>query len=206
MALLFQWIDKWPYDGELCNRLGGSSPLEKVFRSTSIDLRFTSLRSWIKLQECFVKRLVYFHYSRLIPAPIAIIWSTENSHDSLFMTPVIPIHHQLMSSTDQIQPIWTVRKYLVCPNVKPAPRGEIPHPLRSSGPLQITSHIGPLCGTSWTRLSCLTWSRVSMLGLRLPWRQTILFIDFVLHISSHHPNTYSANTYVESNNFYSKIF
>lgn len=37
------------------------------------------------------------------------------------------------------------------PNVYPAPRGEMPHPDRSSGSLHSKSHIGPSCGTSCTR-------------------------------------------------------
>eukprot|EP00955_Chlamydomonas_euryale_P107653 365788-Chlamydomonas_euryale.AAC.4 len=50
------------------------------------------------------------------------------------------------------------------PYVYPAPRGEIPQPMRSSGSDHKRSHIGPSCGTSSNRCIWLIWSSVSMDG------------------------------------------
>ena len=59
------------------------------------------------------------------------------------------------------------------PNVYPAPRGEMPQPHRSSGSDHNKSHIGPSCGTSWTRSKFRMLSRVSMDGDSPPCRQNI---------------------------------
>lgn len=60
-----------------------------------------------------------------------------------------------------------------CPKVYPAPRGDIPQPQRSSGSDHKRSHIGPSCGTSWTRSKFLILSRVSIDGDNPPCKQKI---------------------------------
>lgn len=59
------------------------------------------------------------------------------------------------------------------PKVYPAPRGEIPQPHLSSGSDQSRSHMGPSCGTSWTRSRSRMWSSESMLGDSPPCKQKI---------------------------------
>lgn len=59
------------------------------------------------------------------------------------------------------------------PKVYPAPRGEMPQPQRSSGSDHNRSHMGPSCGTSWTRSKFLMLSRVSIDGDNPPCRQKI---------------------------------
>lgn len=43
--------------------------------------------------------------------------------------------------------VWLKWAAISCPNVYPAPRGDIPQPQRSSGSDHKRSHIGPSCGT-----------------------------------------------------------
>ncbi len=45
---------------------------------------------------------------------------------------------------------WLNTSEMSLPNVYPAPRGEMPHPARSSGSDHSRSHMGPSCGT-WAK-------------------------------------------------------
>jgi len=69
--------------------------------------------------------------------------------------------------------VWLNVSDISCPNVYPAPRGEIPQPPRSSGSDHKRSHIGPSCGTSWSRSNARMWSSVSIDGDKPPCRQNI---------------------------------
>lgn len=69
--------------------------------------------------------------------------------------------------------LWLNASEMSCPNVYPAPRGDIPHPQRSSGSDHSKSHMGPSWGTSCTRSMERTWSRVSMDGESPPCKQNI---------------------------------
>src|ERR1700709_1829529 len=58
-----------------------------------------------------------------------------------------------------------------CPNKKPAPRGDNPHPSISSGSLHRRSHMAPSVGTSCLRSSNLILSMVSTRGESPPCTQ-----------------------------------
>ena len=81
--------------------------LQEIIRRSSIHMRFPPPRSRIKLQKCWFGFiiLINLHDRRLIPAPIAIIRRAKYRHHILLVTPVVPLHHQLMSPRHQSQPV-----------------------------------------------------------------------------------------------------
>ena len=68
----------------------------------------SSSRSRIEHQEIVIHLLIHLHYACFVATPITVVWSWENCYDSFFMTPVVSIHHKLVSSCHKLQTIRVV--------------------------------------------------------------------------------------------------
>ena len=55
--------------------------------------------------------IVDFHDTRLITAPVAVIWSRKDSYDHSIMLPLVAFHHKLVCSGYKVQTV-NVRKLL----------------------------------------------------------------------------------------------
>ena len=70
---------------------------------------FASTRSRIELQKVALKMFIDFHDGSLISTSIAIIGGAEHGDYILFMTPIVPLHHELMSSGDHCEVVGLVK-------------------------------------------------------------------------------------------------
>jgi len=96
--------------------------LEEVIGSSASDVRFSATRGRIKLKEGVFQLVVQFHNPRLVSASVTIIGGRENGHHVSVVAPVVSFHDELV-----VNPLeWLNVSEMSCPNVYPAPRGEIP--------------------------------------------------------------------------------
>jgi len=86
---------------------------QEVIRSSGALVPTLIPWCWVKLREfdmvvdCFLINLVNFiihlHYSSLVTASVAIVGSRENSHHRSVVLPLIPLHHKLMGSGNEVK-------------------------------------------------------------------------------------------------------
>jgi len=81
---------------------------EEVVWGLSGHMRFSSPGSWVKLEEGVLQSVVKFHDSSLVSASVAVIWGGEDGDHVPVVRPVVPLHHQLVSSGHQGQTIAVV--------------------------------------------------------------------------------------------------
>lgn len=109
-------------------------------------------RDYLKLT---LERFIHLHYGRYISTSITIIRSRPHSHQLFIKQIFVPLHHQLVRSTYQIETICLIELHsnaipsptsltLSPPKTYPQPRGFDPHPVTlSSGSDHRRSHIPP---------------------------------------------------------------
>lgn len=71
-------------------------------------MRFSSPRGRVKHQEVEVHLFVHLHYACFVSASVAVVRRREYCHDLLLVTPVVPVHHQLVRPRDQFQTVGVV--------------------------------------------------------------------------------------------------
>jgi hypothetical protein len=70
--------------------------LKEVVWGTLCDMRLPSSGRRIELQKVVVELLVDLHHTCLIPAAVAVVWRGENGDHVLIMSPLVPVHDQLV--------------------------------------------------------------------------------------------------------------
>lgn len=81
---------------------------QKIVWSPFSHVWLSSSRRGIEDQEVIIHLLIHLHYTSFVAASVAVIWCGENCHDSFVMTPVVPVHNQLMGSWYQFKIICVI--------------------------------------------------------------------------------------------------
>ena len=58
---------------------------------------------WVELQEGVFHELVNFHDGCLVTASIAVVWRRKDSDDVTVVGPVVAVHDELMSTSNQFE-------------------------------------------------------------------------------------------------------
>lgn len=64
-----------------------------------------------RLADLLGYRLIHFHDSRLVTAPVAVVGSTKNGAHALVVGPLVPLHDQLVCSGDEHQSVRVVELF-----------------------------------------------------------------------------------------------
>eukprot|EP00755_Sulcionema_specki_P019155 Sspe_Gene.68716::Locus_40513_Transcript_1_1_Confidence_1.000_Length_1239::g.68716::m.68716 len=67
------------------------------------DLGLTPPRGRVVGHEVVLEFFVHFHAGSLVPAPVAVVRCTPHGDHALFVTPLVPLHDQLVGSGDELQ-------------------------------------------------------------------------------------------------------
>ena len=68
------------------------------------------------LKECVVEKVIQLQDSTLVATAITVVGGTEDGHHMPLVAPVVTLHHKLMCSRNQRQPVGVVE---LCGNVWP---------------------------------------------------------------------------------------
>jgi hypothetical protein len=92
-----------------------------------IKLQATRITPFIHLQR-ILQVLVNLHDSSLVTTSIAVIRCTEDSHDVSLLTPIVPLHDQLMGSADERKAVVMVEGFrdILPERVSGSARGDAP--------------------------------------------------------------------------------
>ncbi len=82
---------------------------KEVIRRALADVRFVLSGGRIELKEGILHEFVDLHDGSLVTTAVAIVGSREDSDHVPFMSPIVAIHHQLMSSGYQLKAISMVK-------------------------------------------------------------------------------------------------
>ena len=115
--------------------------LQEVVGSFAGDMGLAASRSGVELEEGVFEVLVNLHDGGLVAAPVAVVRGTEDCDHVPLVTPVVALHHQLVSPRHQGQAVTVVEglrnvgaKCVACSARRDTPAT----PVVGVGPQQVT--------------------------------------------------------------------
>merc|ERR1712232_350928 len=79
--------------------------LEEIVRHAAVLPCALLVRWRIELQEGVLQMLVDLHHGCLIATAVAVVRRREDGHDVPVVAPIVTLHDQLMSASDELQTI-----------------------------------------------------------------------------------------------------